>query len=353
MAAVVASCSGGGVPAPRTVHVDIAQSRPLAPDTSRIVCLEVSDSSLLYGVDALIPAAGRYVVGSRTLLRSFDARTGRYLGDIARYNGGESGFSNILRLWHDGDTIRLFDSNARTIASYLPDGTFLGKTSPLAPEDADSERPPRQLYALNNGNMLAVNGSTGGSTPHNPMLSLYDGRGRFVRSLAGREVQESAYLTDGAHYDSANDRMLLWEPLRDTVFVADCHTVRPLYAFDFGTNAMPGSVQRMPALQMRARAFNAGGTDAPYASLLRYLQTDGTTGDIYFCFADSELNDYIARYNEHDGALTICRIATPDGRYVQSTFFLLDGDSLRVEMRERDNVEANPGIYTIAKSELR
>lgn len=351
MVAAVAACVNDK-PHVHTVHIDITQSRQLVPDTANIIWFEASDSALIYGVDGLIKAGETYVVHSRTLLRSFDARTGRYKGDIARYNDGESGFSNISHLWHRGDTLFLFDSNTRTLAKYLPDGIFLGKTTPIRTSEVDKTRPPRQIFKMNDGRIMVLNGSTGGSTKSNPLISIYDSDGRFITSPPGRDVKESAYLLDGAYYDHVADHLLIWEPLRDTVFVANSKGIYPLYAFDFGANSMVSAARHLPYLSLRAQAFSAGGREAPYASMLRYLQTDGDTGDIFFCFADSDKRDYIARYNERDGSLTVRHISTPNGHIAQTTFFLLDGDSLRIEMHNLRDVEANPGILTIAKSEL-
>lgn len=279
---LLVSCSARPACDVKTINVDLSSAVPTAVDTTRMVALETSDSALIFGVDQLIHAWGRYIVASRNLLKIYDASTGRYIADLARYNTGESGFSNISTLWSHGDTVLLFDSNARSVSRYLPDGTFVGRGRVFEDSEIRSGQPPRVYHEMADGCIITVNGSTGGSTPDNPLLTIYDRNHRHLRALPGREVRESAYLMDGSYYDSAGKRLLFWEPLRDTIFSADADCgIRPLYAVDFGENAFPQEFQNIPYLSQRARAFSAGRAGAPYASMLRYVQADGD-GDLYF-----------------------------------------------------------------------
>jgi len=351
-AAVFASLACGCVcenHKPLTVHVDLSQTRHIEVDTTNMIRLEASDSSRIFGIDHLLAIDGKFVVASRNLLRCYDVLSGQFLGNIANYGPDDSDFSNISMIWATDDTVSLFDSNTRTVNRYLPDGTYLGKVIPFKNTSLKANQPPRLFFTSANGYILSVNGSTGGSTKTNPLISLYDSTGSFLRPVPGREVMESTYLMDGAYYDAAHDRLLIWEPLRDTVFAADINCIRPIYEFDFGVNKFPSEMQNLPGLALRAKTFNAG-NNPPYATMLRYIQTN--KHNLYFCFADSDGHDYIARYNENDGKTTIRQYTSRDGRYTQTTFFLLDGDSIRLELRDHENIESNPIIYTVSKNDL-
>lgn len=344
---VLSACTKQSTDAVKVINIDIAEAIPVEIDTTSMLRLESSDSALIFGVDRLIHTPGRYIIASRNRLKVYDDTDGSYITDLAHYNAGTSGFSDISHLWHNGDTIKLFDSNKRRITLFLSDGEYLGSCTPIGPNEVHTGQPPRVLHVLEDGKMITINGSTGGSTPDNPLLTLYDAKGQYIKTLPGRQVRESAYLMDGSIYDRDENRLLIWEPLRDTIFTADAdNDIRPLYAVDFGENAFPDKYQNIPYMSERMRVFSAG-REVPYASVLRYVQPDN--GRLYFFFADSERNNYLTRYDETDGSVRILKFASADGRYTPTTFFNLDADTLRIELRDNADMEANPIIYSVAK----
>lgn len=332
----------------RVIEADTAAAQTVEVDTTAMLRLEASDSSLIYGIDRLVPVGDVYVVASRNLLRSFSRADGRYAGDIAVAGPREQDFSDISGVWNRDDTLILFDCNARSIASYLPDGSFLGKRYPLADTEIARDQPPR-LYFDINGGALTVNGSTGGSTPSNPKLTYYDLARHKAQPVKGREVRESTYLADGAFYDAPKEELLLWEPFNDTIFAATPKGIVPTYTVDFGSQSLPSEIQNIKGVAGRLAAFKEA-APGRYASLLRYVQTDGD--DIYFCFACNDGRNYVARADAAGGKATVRSFRSAGGRYSQTTFFLLDGDSLRIELRDNDSVEANPIIYSVHKKEM-
>lgn len=336
---------------PRSLHVDIDRCKAGAIDSARLVRLEASAQSLLFGIDRLLPVGNSYVVSSRNKLRAFDRRTGAYICDIARYGSGEADFSDISDVWSRGDTVFVFDSNAKTLGVYLADGTFIEKRRPFAHTQFRKNQPIRKYFTMADGSLLSVNGSTGGSTVRNPLVSAYNRDYSYRTPIDGRDVKESAYLMDGACLDTARSSLLIWEPLRDTVFAADGSSgVRPLYVIDTGPHAFPPQLQALENLQERLSAFFAKEPARQYVSLIRYMQPDGD--DLYFCLAGNDRRNYIVRYNTRTDSCTVRSYASADGRLAQSTFFLLDADSLRLEMRYNTDIEANPAVYSIHKSEM-
>ncbi|MDE6541274.1 MAG: 6-bladed beta-propeller [Muribaculaceae bacterium] len=343
------SCGTRPAP-PRVLRVDIDRCKAGIIDTARLVRLEANEKSLLFGIDRLLPAGSRYVVASRNKLRTFDRRTGAYICDIARYGSGEADFSDISDIWSRGDTVFVFDCNAKTLGVYLSDGTFIEKRRPFARTEFRKDQPIRKYFTMADGSLLSVNGSTGGSTARNPLVSAY-GRDYCYRGpIDGRDVKESAYLMDGACLDTARCRLLIWEPLRDTVFAADNSGVRPLYVVDAGLRAFPPRLQALENLQERLSAFYSEEPGRQYVSLIRYLQPDGD--DLYFCLAGNNRRNYIVRYDTATDSCSVRSFSSPDGRYTQTTFFLLDADSLRLEMRDNADIEANPAVYSFHKSEM-
>ena len=74
--AVLAACNGkNNYDAPKELRVDADRCVAVDVDTTRMVRLEASDSSRLFGIDRLLPIGGAYVVSSRSKLRAFDKAT--------------------------------------------------------------------------------------------------------------------------------------------------------------------------------------------------------------------------------------------------------------------------------------
>ena len=353
---LLAACSGASghdvvAPEPQLLRVDVSRAMDIVPDTTRMLRLEASPKSLLFSIDRLFAIGDSYVVASRTKLRSYDRRTGKYLGDVAALNDSESGYTNLSQLWVEGDTLCVFDCNARSVGRYLADGSFLGKTYPFVHSEVRVNQPLRMFFTMASGDILTVNGSTGGSTRTNPLLSHYGPGGEYRKYVPGRDVRESTYLMDGAWQDRECDRLQLWEPLRDTVYAATPEGISPLYVLDAGANSFPESYRNLELIQDRLDRFYRSGDSATYVSVMRYLQAQGEV--LYFCLAGSDRRNYVVRYDCATDSAAIASVATPDGRYTASTFLALDGDSLLLELRDNQCVEANPIIYTIDKNTLR
>ncbi len=346
---LLTACGDGTGDVVTSVHINVADAADVEVDTNRMVRLEAGDSSRLYGIDNLFECDGRLVVRSRNYLRMFDATDGRYLGDMARRGEGEHDFSNISNMWQRGDTVYFFDCNAGILHAVSGDLSYRHTVRPLDFSSIPAIAPPRMLFEAADGGYYTVNGSTGGSTRQNPLVSEYTRDGKYMAGAKGRDVVESSFFLDGAVSDPAHGRLLLWEPLRDTVFAVDKKGIYPLLAFDFGKNAMPSGVQNLKPVHVRAEAFTKKRNPA-YASMLRYVQPDGE--DLYFCFASGDGKCFVARYNTTDGEVVVRSYNSPDGRYTQTTFMKVEADSLLLELRDNLSIEANPIVYSVPKSDF-
>lgn len=349
MLLVLTACgdsTGSGV---YSVHLNVADASDVEVDTSRMVRLEANDSSRLYGIDNLFKCGDRFVVRSRNYLRVFNESDGRYLGDMARRGEGKHDFSHISNMWQSGDTVYFFDSNTGILHAVSADLSYRNTSEPLDFSSIPAIAPPRMLFKKADGGYYTVNGSTGGSTEQNPLVSKYSREGKYIAGVKGRDVSESSFFLDGAVMDPTHGCLLVWEPLRDTVFAVDEKGIFPLLAFDFGDNAMPSSVQNLKPMHVRAKAFTAK-RDPSFASMLRYIQTDDA--DWYFCFATSDGKCYVARYNTDDGNIVARSYNSADGRFTQTTFLKADTDSLLLELRDNHTIEANPIIYSVPKSDF-
>ena len=346
-ALLLASCGPTKAPLP-TIPVDVDKAGLISIDTSRLVELETSDSSMIYDVSSFELCGDRFIVHSRNYLRSFDIRTGRFTGNVARSGKNYDEFSYIGNLWLEGDTIVFFDTNNGAIFSYATDGTFYGRTYPFGMSFSPEEK-PRQYYTIPEVGVFSTNLSNDHTAPRNPRYSFYHFGDTVPHPVDGREICEPTFLSDGTFEDVANKRLLSWEPLRDTVFAVTREGVAPLYHVDFGELALPAEVQAMPYSADRIKYFNRKSTHR-YASLIRYLQTKND--NIYFAFACSDEKNYLVCYNIPTQSTTVRHVASPDEGFSQTTFFKITGDSAFVEVRDRNNLLSNPYFYQIALADL-
>lgn len=344
-----ASCGKGEAAPPDVVSVDLDNSVAVAVDSTRVVPLETTDSSMIYDICTLERVGDTLVVHSRSYLRCFDAASGRYLGDVAHAGHKPGQFDMIGNLWMEGDTVALFDVNSSTILRYTPSGRFLGAEMPFKSKEFPPGESPRTYYKVSDG-VITINSSSGGSTAYNPAMTFYDAKTGKSRALAGRQLREGGFMIDG--FIATPEGYLYWEPMRDTIFTADPQQgVTPRYVIDFGKDAFPKELQGKAALPHRVEAFMGGKDKHRWASLVRYVQPYGS--DLLFTATTNNDVSYLVRAPRQGGKARAYHLATPDGRLTQTTFFKIMGDSAMVEMRNRTDIEANPYLVTIALSDLK
>lgn len=330
-----------------TIAIDLSTADTVFIDTSGIVPMETSDSSMIYDINALELTDSLYIVHSRDYLRSYSRQDGTFRGDIATKGKAAEQFSHIGNISVSGDTVSIFDPNNSSTLYYLTDGRFLGR------EDfkgiySDGEK-PRQCFVVSGLGTFTTSLSTDHTTPANPKYCFYHAGSDEAMPISGREVIEPTTLADGTYADIDGHRLLSWEPLRDTIFSVTERGIEPLFHVDFGANALPAEVQGLPYIADRAKVFNSA-SGKPYASLIRYVQRKD--GKLYFAFACSDEKNFLASFDEATGATKIRHLRTKDGTFSQTTFFKIYGDSAYVEILDRTDALSNPYICPIPLNNL-
>lgn len=331
-----------------SLKVDPANPLVLPFDTERLVRLETSDSSLIYGVDNMIIADGRYIIKSRDLLKSYSAADGSYLGAVARKGQGPGEFSMITRLWLDGDTVKFYDINNRRVTSCLTDGTFLGE-APFMPQGKASH--PLTLVSFietpDGSGYLGLNQFTDGTTPVNPQYSFFDNSLNLVGDVPGRELRSGAFAANFALADRASNTILAWENLCDTIFTVTPEGVSPAYVLDFGESAVPARIQSIPGYYDRWMAFDEarkkpGIRMAAFAS--NYQR--GADGNYWFTFTTTDDGLWhLARFAPEGGKAEVYDFDFGHRDYALAPFILADGDDLITVFTDKSDPEANPMIY--------
>lgn len=329
-----------------TIGLDINNVEPMALDGGELIELESSDSSLIYDICSLEKFDTVLLVHSRDYLRMYDGRNGKFVRNISRKGKEEDEYTHINNIWAEGDTIKVYDSNRQASLLYSTAGEYLGEV-PIGIKEMPGERPRTKVASPDGLGFYTLNTFTDKSTPTNPKMTYYgtDGKGK---GLKGREVTEGTSMTDGAYTDTEKGRLLVWEPLRDTIFIADREEIRPLYAIDFGTAGFAADSQRKQFLVDRLSDFKSA--PQPTASFIRYVQTHG--GRLYFTFANNVGKWDLASYDEESGESRIYHFADNEKGIEQGAFFKIIGDEVYMEVEHSGDIEANPGIYKFDISSL-
>ena len=326
------------------ISVDLSQCKNLDLDPENLILLETNDSSLIYDVGSLEKIGDRLYIYSGDFIRSFDASSGKYCGDISKHGEGPGEYTFISRFWAQGDTLHVWDSNLRKVFDYLPDGSFLGDRTPFHNGDCVKSIPSFFLESPAGG-YYTINTYKGGTEPENPRYSFYDSNFNFVADLPGREMSDGSFIPDRGFSDRENNRVLVWEALKDTVFSLHPDRVEPVYAFNFGKNAFPADKQAIPDYYDRKDAYLAGEKGA-WASMMRCFQVSGNY--LYFSFVTNGFENYLGRVDLRNNRAETYRISDPEKKWNQQSFIKLINDSVYIAFSDTTNVERNPALYKLS-----
>lgn len=316
----------------------------------RIVALEANDSSLLYNITNIEKAGDRLIIHSRSLLKAFDLKTGRYLGDVATRGAGPNEFNGISQIFVEDDTIRLLDFNTNSLISYRGDGTFVSRKSTRSEKNTTDHYISTPVYFMpdpSGKGYVSLNCFTDGTTETNPTASLYDRNLDYIRDIGGRSLREGGYLSDRMTTDVEGKRLLMWEPLRDTLFVVTPDTIRPWLAFDFGDNSFPAEYQGLPEMYDRIQHFRKG-EDIPYLSHLHSYQKVGDL--LFFSASVPEGSSFLCRLDLRNDKVRLYKIADAEGKYKQTGYLKIIDGELYVELTDLESEEANPALFIISPS---
>jgi hypothetical protein len=229
--ALVSACSSGSAPSELMVRdsagVTIVESpRPLLAETWRVDAeplLRIGEAEgaaeyLLSSVRAATRLPdGRLVVadGGSLELRWYDAE-GRFLQRAGGPGGGPGEFSDMARVWREGDGVTVCSARAARITRFDGAGALRG-TQPLATEDVR----PTALGALADGRLLATasRGGFSGDGVQQDSLEVL-----LLTSAGGARTAEIMQY-DG---DGALRRIVRWHRLPEPVDAALRDSVREL-----------------------------------------------------------------------------------------------------------------------------
>ncbi len=341
-----ASCAGGSDDGACRVHINPDESTSIPLDENRLVRLETSDSSLIYSVEYMVVAGDKFVIKSSNLLKSFNAADGSFAGVFARQGQGPGEFSMITRLWADGDSVKLYDTNSRRVSVYLRDGSFVRSLDFVPEGKADHPLALVSFLELpDSSGYLGFNSYMGGTAKTNPQYSFIDKNLRFLSDVPGREMQTGGFANDLGYTDVASGRLLTWETLRDTVFSVTPQGVDAAYIFDYGDYAVPARIQALPERIERVMAFREAREKGDrLASVASFIQR-GADGNYWFTFTTTDGLWHLARFAPEGGNAEVFDFDFGQRDYALAPFILADGDDLITVFTDKSDPEANPMLY--------
>lgn len=339
------SCSFG-TNEPQAITVDIAQSELKTINPNSLIQLENSAAGVLYDISQLEVVNGNFFIQSRNYLKIYDSTTGKFLGKL-ECDGLQNPKSVVANMWQQDGNIFVHDSNLDSIYQFNNNGEFISSVIPYSSSDFPPGVKPRKIIPADKG-FYTINFWTGGTSDTNPALAFYSEDGALQRPIEGRDLREGTFTMDGAFFDKNSAKLLYWEPMRDTLFIADKETVRPLYAIDFGSNSIPPKARNMP-LYRKNEIFQVQ-RPMPYVSFAMYYQPYGT--QLWFTVASSDGRSFLCSYDSEQKTSTIRHFASNDGIFRQGSFFKIESDSIYLSFNNTAEVEANPLILKLNIEEV-
>lgn len=345
---------------PAVIEMNIDDAKVCTITKDQLIPLETTDSSLLYDINELISTDDKWIVRSRSYIRAFDKKSGKYLHNISRKGQGPEEYLDVNQLTNSGDTLHVLDTGSRCIKDFLSDGSFVGIRMDYSNIKADGYISAHYAVESSDGNnYFAINCYNGGYPAPPPQYMVISKDGEFVQHVPGRKLYDSSFTPDRMYTDFEHGRVLAWEQLRDTLFAVSEAGVEPIYVFDFGKNRFPLESQQKPEFYYRTKDYASPNGGAPYASFLKYYQVKGD--NLYFSFivnyGDDESGEnksdvYLAVVNEKTHEVKILNYESEDERYKQDSFFKVFDDKIAISVSDREDSEVNRYLLVLPLDSL-
>lgn len=323
-----------------TINVDFSNVQEILVDTTRIIHLETTDNSLLYDIGRTEILNGNFFVFSRNFVKVFSA-DGKFLFQLSGRGQGPSEYSTISNFFLNDKFVSIYDFNLGKVLNYDSNGSFVNSCQFTR---GDGEWGISQLFRLNENTYLAKNNYAGEDFKV-PVFSLLDANLKNRKMIGGRHLNTGMMLSDGCYIDD-NERILYWEPAKDTLFSVMNESLDPLYKIDFGEFAIPEDVAKKDDYDRVM--FLSKEQNVKYAAMARYFQV--SEGRILFSFVYDKI--YLCSYNESTKDTKVYSFKCPNDTYKAYFFFKVHDGNIYIEMQHNKEIEKNHVLYKFSLEEL-
>lgn len=322
------------------IHVDFSNVQEILVDTTRIIHLETTDNSLLYDIGRIEILDGKFFVFSRNVVKVFGA-DGKFLFQLSGRGQGPSEYSSISNFFLNGKFVSIYDLNTGKILNYDSNGNFVNSNRF---KRGDGEWGVSLLFRLNEDTYLAKN-SYAGEDFKVPVFSLLDTDLKNRKMIGGRHLNTGMMLEDACYVDD-NERILYWEPAKDTLFSVMNESLDPLYKIDFGEYAIPENIARKDDYDRVM--FLSKEENTKYAAMARYFQV--AEGRILFSFVYDKI--YLCSYDEETKDTRVYSFKCPNDAYKAYFFFKVYDGNIYIEMQHNKDMERNHVLYKFPIEDL-
>lgn len=322
------------------IRIDFSNVQEILVDTTRIIHLETTDNSLLYDIGRIEILDDKFFVFSRNVVKVFGA-DGKFLFQLSGRGQGPSEYSSISNFFLNGKFVSIYDFNTGKILNYDSNGDFVNSNRF---ERGDGERGISLLFRLNEHTYLAKN-SYAGEDFKVPVFSLLDTDLKNRKMIGGRHLNTGMKFEDACYVDE-NQRILYWEPVKDTLFSVMNESLEPLYKIDFGEYAIPEDVARKDDYDRVM--FLSKEEGVKYAAMARYFQV--SEGRILFSFIYDKI--YLCSYDERTKDTRVYSFKCPDDAYKAYFFFKVHNGNIYIEMQHNKDMERNHVLYKFPIEDL-
>lgn len=337
-----------------TINLENSADIDIKPED--IVWFESTTNSMLYDLSNLQITDSLFIVQSRSAMIKKFAHDGKYIGDMITRGQGPGEYNFVGNVWANDSNYCHFYNNR--LNRYRLNGEFLGYDS--VPE-AITINPENRIDSLSLSLQEAHISPSGhgvyfiniflGNYPYGRRLSYAKNLCDTPRTIPGRRRIDGLTMWNCAFIDPDENRLLYWEPAKDTLFIATPDTVRPLYAFNFLANSIPENIASIPNIYDRIKELDKI-PDNSYAILLRNFQI--ADGNIYFSTLISLKEGYIIGINEKTGEFKSWHLKSPAGsKIIPQQYFKIQDGKVYFSVIDEDRPEENSGLFIFPLSELK
>ena len=340
------SCSDGRKHGQMTeIEIDFKKKENLKIDDKQIVSLETSDSSLLFDICNVETVDSFYVIHSRNFLRVFD-KEGNYIRNIGGLGNSRNEYKSIANFFVEDDVVTLYDFSSKSLISYDVNGVYKGRRKVVG-SGGTNAIVPNHLYK-SDGGYVCVN-TFGGSDRTVTCLSRIDSLMTEYTPLVGRDLENGFFLPDDVcMYD---DKILYWQPLCDTLFVAEGNEVFPLYHFNLGKYSMPNEVACKNVYERIDYSNKMYKEGKPFAGMLRYYSVCDKL--IYFVCVAPGYEIMLCSLNTENNDVRVYQLELPKEDLQVQPFLKILGDELVMYAIDKTKATENPYLITLEIEKVR
>ncbi|WP_418841021.1 6-bladed beta-propeller [Paraprevotella clara] len=320
----------------QSIKMDFSKTTHINQTDGRIVNLETTERSLLYDICNFNVYKDTFVVHSRNFLYTFDS-SGKFIGSISQKGHAGNEYIQISNVFFKNDTVGLYDFGKNAILQFNLKGHLLSvQRCDITEEDIK----PFHIYPWNNG-YIVLNSYGGESTDRKTLCFLNK------ELTSGKPIKGRSLSTGFSTYDdiSINQKgnVLYWEMLCDTLFTIHNDLLTPLFAIDFGEHALPDDITRKDVYERINYVNKSKEKGKQFAGMARYYQRIDNM--IYFSCVSPNNEILLCQYNEDKGTTRLFTIDFDNKQYTTAPFFLIKDHLVYWEIRNKDDLLLNPGLF--------